>query len=257
MKLDHVALATRDASGPLDVLAGELGGTILSGGHALGFRPMQVFLGDDTGGMKVELLEPWEPEQNDFLERFVARHGAGPHHLTFKVVDLEATIEHVRSLGYSPVGIDLADPQWQEAFLTPTEAHGTVVQLAQSNAALASPIDEYRFAAEHGPGGDPVWWRAPAHRAETPTFLRRVVLRTPTLPAALDFFGGLLEGETVEEGSAEQGAGWAELAWSSGGRIRLEEHAGATPGVDRLELEGPGDPRELTLAGARFVIRPS
>jgi methylmalonyl-CoA/ethylmalonyl-CoA epimerase len=252
MKLDHVALATRDASGPLDVLAGELGGTILSGGHALGFRPMQVFLGDDTGGMKVELLEPWEPEQHDFLERFVLRHGAGPHHLTFKVADLEATIEHVRSSGYSPVGINLADPQWQEAFLPPKEAHGTVVQLAQSNATLATPIDEYRFAAEHGSGGDPVWWRAPAHRAETPTFLRRVVLRTPALPAALDFFAGLLQGEAVGAGDA-----WTELAWSTGGHVRLEEHAGATPGIDRLELEGPGEPRELTLAGTRLVIRPA
>ncbi len=260
MKLDHVALATRDASDPLAVLAGDLGGTILSGGHALGFRPMQVFLGDDTGGMKVELLEPWEPEQNDFLERFVTRHGAGPHHLTFKVVDLEATIEHVRSLGYSPVGINLADPQWQEAFLSPNEAHGTVVQLAQSNATLASPIDEYRFAAEHGPGGDPVWWRPPAHRAETPTFLRRVVLRTPALPAALDFFAGILDGQIVDQEAGQEAgleAGWAELAWSSGGHVRLEEQPGTMPGVDRLELEGPGDSRELTIAGTRLLIRPA
>ena len=102
MKLDHVALATRDVAGPLDTLVGELGGLVLSGGHGVGFRPMQVFLGDDRGGMKVELLEPWEPERNDFLERFVARHGAGPHHLTFKVPDLAAAIEDVRAAGYYP-----------------------------------------------------------------------------------------------------------------------------------------------------------
>jgi methylmalonyl-CoA/ethylmalonyl-CoA epimerase len=252
MKLDHVALAARDASGPLDVLVRELGGTILSGGHATGFRPMQVFLGDPSGGMKVELLEPWDAARHDFLDRFLTRHGPGPHHLTFKVTDLEATIEQVRGAGYTPVGIDLADPQWQEAFLQPREAHGTVVQLAQSNATLASPLAEYGFAAEHGPSGDPAWWVTPASRADVPTFLRRVVLRTRELSPTLDFFGGLLGGDAVAKGE-----GWVELAWSTGGHIRLEEHADTAPGIDRLELEGPGARRELTLAGTRLVIGPA
>jgi len=249
MKLDHVALATRDASGPLDVLVGELGALVLSGGHSLGFRPMQVFLGDATGGMKVELLEPWEPERNDFLERFVARHGAGPHHLTFKVPDLAAAIEDVRAAGYSPVGIDLTDPQWREAFLAPGEAHGTVVQLAESNAPLTSPLEEYRFAVQHGPGGAPVWWSEPPPRAAAPTFLRRVVVRTPSLSATLDFFAGVLKGETVATGPD-----WAELAWSGGGCLRIEERDDAPRGIDRLELEGPGPARDLMIAGTRCVI---
>jgi len=249
MKLDHVALATHDASGPLDTLVGELGGLVLSGGHGVGFRPMQVFLGDDRGGMKIELLEPWEPERNDFLERFVTRHGPGPHHLTFKVSDLATTIEDVRAFGYSPVGIDLTDPQWREAFLAPSEAHGTVVQLAESNAPLTSPLDEYRFAARHGSSGEPVWWPEPPTRASVPTFLRRVVLRTPSLPATLDFFAGVLQGETVGTGP-----GWTELTWPGDGHLRIEERRGATPGIDRLELEGPGPTRELTIAGTRFVV---
>jgi catechol 2,3-dioxygenase-like lactoylglutathione lyase family enzyme len=212
---------------------------------------MQVFLGDPSGGMKVELLEPWDTAQHDFLERFVTRHGPGPHHLTFKVSDLETTIEQVRAAGYTPVGINLVDPQWQEAFLQPKEAHGTVVQLAQSNATLASPRAEYEFAAEHGPGGDPAWWTTPASRAEVPTFLRRVVLRTPRLSPTLDFFGGILEGETVAKGDD-----WVELAWSSGGHVRIEEHPDASAGIDRLELEGPGPRRELTVAGAVLLINP-
>jgi catechol 2,3-dioxygenase-like lactoylglutathione lyase family enzyme len=251
MKLDHVALATRDASGPLGVLVGQLGGHVLSGGHAPGFRPMQVFLGDDRGGMKIELLEPWEPERNDFLDRFLTRHGPGAHHLTFKVADLEATIRQLRAAGYSPVGIDLTDPQWQEAFLAPKEAHGTVVQLAQSNAVLTTPLEEYRFALEHGPGGEPVWWEAPP-RAEATTRLRRVVLRTPDLGPTLEFFGGLLGGDPMAQGN-----GWAELEWSTGGRIRIEERGGAAPGIDRLELDGTGPSREVTIAGTRLVIAPA
>ena len=58
----------------------------MMGGENVGFRSYQVRLGDAVDGMTIELLEPWHPERFDFLERFVARHGAGPHHLTFKVV---------------------------------------------------------------------------------------------------------------------------------------------------------------------------
>lgn len=257
MKLDHVALATRDVSGPLDVLVSQLGGLVISGGHSVGFRTMHVFLGDTTGGMKVELLEPWEPERNDFLERFVAGHGAGPHHLTFKVEDLAATIEDVRAGGYTPVGVNLADPRWREAFLTPKEAHGTVVQLAESNELLASPLEEYRHAAEHGPRGEPVWWPEPPPRAEMPTFLRRVVLRTPSLPATLELFAELLHGETVAAGDD-----WTELVWPGDGHLRIEKQADAPPGIDRLELQGgrrhrDGPRRELTVAGARLVIDPA
>jgi methylmalonyl-CoA/ethylmalonyl-CoA epimerase len=252
MKLDHVALATPDASEPLDVLVGDLGALVLSGGHGVGFRPMQVFVGDDRGGMKIELLEPWDVERNDFLERFITRHGSGPHHLTFKVPDLAEAIDDVRAAGYSPVGIDLTDPVWMEAFLTPKEAHGTVVQLAQSNAPLTSPLEEYRFATEHGAGGDPMWWPDPPPRAAEPSFLRRVVLRTQSLPATREFFTGVLGGETVATGRD-----WTELTWPGDGHLRIEEQPDASPGIDRLELEGPGPAREITVAATRLVVSPA
>jgi catechol 2,3-dioxygenase-like lactoylglutathione lyase family enzyme len=248
MHLDHVALATRDAGAPLRTLAGELGATILSGGHSIGFRPMQVFMGDASGGMKIELLEPWEHERNDFLERFLVRHGEGPHHLTFKVDDLVAAIARVEAAGCSPIGVDLTEPIWREAFIAPAEAHGTVVQLAESNASLKLPLDEYEWAREHGPSGEPVWW-PPVERGGGPTILRRVVLATPDLDATRAFFGGLLQGEVADEGEA-----WVELGWASGARLRLEASADGVRGIDRLELDG-AEPRDLVVAGARLVVR--
>lgn len=252
MRFDHVALATRDATPALAVLVGELGGTALSGGLGPGFRPMQVFLGDDAGGMKVELLEPWQIESNDFLERFLTRHGDGPHHLTFKVPDLAAAVDEARARGFAPVGIDLSDPEWREAFLPPREAHGTVVQLAESNLATGLPLDEYRHAAAHGPFGEEQWWTVPDQQAERATVLRRVVLRAPVLEPALTFFGGFLEGATVDAGP-----GWAELSWPGDGRVRIEEQPDAVPGVDRLELDGDGPRRDLTVARTRLVVTPA
>jgi catechol 2,3-dioxygenase-like lactoylglutathione lyase family enzyme len=250
--LHHVALATRDPARVLVPLVGELGGTLMGGGENLGFRSYQVRLGDAVEGMTVEILEPWHPERFDFLERFMARHGEGPHHLTFKVPDLAATLERVRTAGYTPVGVSLADPRWKEAFLQPREAHGTVVQLAQAD---GSPFPDYaaefESARTDGPHGEPVWWPEPPAPAAAPGVLRRVVMETPHLDAALGFFAGVLGG-TVDAGASD-GDGAVELAWPGAGRVRLEAAPGARPGIVRLDLDGPA-PRELTVAGTRLVV---
>lgn len=253
MDLDHVALATRDVTDALDILVGELGGVVLFGGHSVGFRPMQVRVGDATEGMNVELLEPWAVDQNDFLERFVARHGPGPHHLTYKVDDLETTLERVRSAGYRPVNVDVSDPDWKEAFLHPREAHGTVVQLAEAHGDWGTLAEQIVRVREHGPHGHPRWWPDPPPPGESAGFLRRVVISTPSLTATLGFFAGLLQGNEVAGGE-----GWFELAWAGGARVKLEHRPGQPPGIDRLEADviGDGPLGERVVAGTRLVLEP-
>jgi catechol 2,3-dioxygenase-like lactoylglutathione lyase family enzyme len=258
--LDHVALATRDAGPPLTVLVAELGATVLSGGLAVGYRPMQVHVGDADSGMKVELLEPWRTEENDFLARFVDRHGEGPHHLTFKVDDLEAMLARVDEAGLTAVGIDLSYPVWMEAFLQPKDAHGTVVQLAESSLPSTSPLDDYAYVAEQGTrlmegeGGEQ-WWPDTPPRASDRSYLRRIVMATPNLAATTSFFTGLLEG-TEQAGGKANGNEWLEVTWAGGGCIRLEARDDRPPGIDRLEVEGPGPARELVVAGARVAVNP-
>ena len=243
--LDHIALAAPDTSDALRFLTGDLGGTILFGGQAIGFRPMQVWLGSREGdGMPVELLEPWAVDQNDFLARFVDRHGAGPHHLTFKVPSLADALVRVRGAGFHPVNIDLSDPEWKEAFLMPREAHGTVVQLAESNGHPETRKELLDYVAENGANMHPRWWVDPAPATGHGT-LRRVVMRTPSLPSALGFFAGVLQGDVEAETPTS-----ADLVWPRGGRVRLELSAEA-PGVDRLEVIGLA--AERTVIGTRFT----
>jgi methylmalonyl-CoA/ethylmalonyl-CoA epimerase len=245
--LDHIALAAADTSDALRFLTGQLGGTVIFGGRSYGFRPMQVWVGDESGdGMPIELIEPWLPERNDFLARFVARHGAGPHHLTFKVPDLVATIERMRSAGFSPVNIDLTDPDWKEAFVMPREAHGTVVQLAQTTHDFGTRAEHLAHVRDYGPRQDPKWWVDPEPSTAPLAKLRRVVLRTPSVSSALGLFGGLLRGEVVEESET-----FTELIWPGGARLRLVADGEGAPGVDRLEIEGLTEP--ITLIGTRFA----
>jgi catechol 2,3-dioxygenase-like lactoylglutathione lyase family enzyme len=249
--LDHIALATRDVKPALDLFVGELGGLVLFGGHAAGFRPMQVRLGDVDAGMNVELLEPWDVETNDFLARFLDRHGDGPHHLTFKVDDLEASLERVRASGFQPIGIDLSDPEWKEAFLHPREAHGTVVQLAESHHEFSSRADLLAHVRERGPNAHPKWWPDPPPPGSRRGFLRRVVIGTPSLTATLGFFAGMLGGQEIRAGE-----GWVELVWPGDGRVKLEHRPGQPPGVDRLEADVDGDAGAVVVAGTRLLLEP-
>jgi methylmalonyl-CoA epimerase len=126
LELDHVAVAVRSIKEALRLYRDALGGEYLMGADGGDtWRWVQVCF---PGGGKVELLEPLG---DGFLSRFLDRHGEGMHHMTFKTDDIRAAIAHVEGLGYELVDVSLDDPHWKEAFLRPTRAHGTLIQLAQ------------------------------------------------------------------------------------------------------------------------------
>ena len=251
MYLDPVAVATRDAQPVLDTLVGDLGGTVIVGGHAVGFAPIHVRMGDGTDGMTIEILEPFAVEQSDFLERFLQARGEGVHHLTLKATDLRAELERLLAAGFSPVNVSVDDPNWKELFLTPKEAHGTVVQLTEGGHLFSTFAEQFEHAREHGPWVQPRWWSDPPPRAETPTFLHRIVVRTPALDDTVAFYTDFL-GATVDRETEES----VDVVWGDRGRVGLELDRVEAPGVARLELVGPGPARRLTLAGTELVIEP-
>ncbi len=247
MELDHVAIATHDATPIIATLVTQLGATVLYGGNNAGFRPMQMRVGDIERGMTVEVLEPWDTEKNDFLARFLARHGEGPHHMTFKVHGIEDHLERLQAEGFVPASVNFSNPMWKEMFLHPRETFGTVIQLAEMGAELWSRDDAIRTAMTQGPDGTPMWWEAPPPRSERVDYLERVVLHVPDLDPAKDFFGRVLRGEVT--GSD---AGSVDVLWpTSGARVRLEQRDGP-PGVDRLDVDAAGAARIIEVGGTRF-----
>lgn len=204
--LDHVAVAYERSADPWARYGGDLPAEWVGGGVSIGFSSAQVRF---ANGMKVEALAPHRADENDFLRRFLDRSGPGPHHLTFKVPDIEAAIAAARDHGYEPVGVDLRDPGWKEAFLHPKQACGIVVQLAQS----AGDWDE--------PGHSPL----PPPRVAERARLERIVHVVADGDEATALFGGLLGGA----------AGDGDLRWPGGGRIELRQ---AEPGSSDEEWLG-------------------
>jgi len=215
--LDHVAHAVPRWQEVWGRYAVGFGAEWSSGGPGLGFAPAQLRFGN---GARVEVLMPHATETNDFLARFLEHSGPGPHHVTFKVPDLEVAIGRARQHGFEPIGIDVSDPEWMEAFIHPKQASGVVVQLAQQSVAWTSaPPEDYPTTRRpRSDGSGPV----------PPGAFLRVTHAVADLDAAAALFVGLLDAQ-VADGGAGGGLRWMELAWPGPLGIRL------------VAPEGPGD----------------
>ena len=134
IQLDHIAIALPRIADAPAVLVDVLGGVPERSRPAGGFRWASWTFAD---GSVIEILEPAGPD--GFLHRFLAAHGRGVHHVTFKVPDLALVCRRAEIHGYDIVGRDESDPSWKEAFLHPKQALGIVVQLVES--ASAPPRD--------------------------------------------------------------------------------------------------------------------
>ncbi len=201
--LDHVAVAVEGWADAWPRYAVELGGAWSSGGLNVGFGPAQLRY---ANGARVEILQPFRPQDNPFLRRFLDRHGPGPHHLTFKVPDLAEALDLARDAGLAPLGVDLSSPDWKEAFLHPRQATGIVVQLAQADHAWESPAPE----------------GFPAARRDPPASLLRVTHAAAELGAGLALFEGLLGGRRVREGGApDRTWDFVDLEWPGPPALRL------------------------------------
>ena len=126
-----------------------------------------------------------------------------PDHFNFIVSDIEATLARIRALGIEPVGVNLDNPSWKEAFLHPRSAHGIVIQVAQQD-------------------GDPDT-RAPRDLPEPgpPTRFDLIEHHVSDLDGATRLFREALDGQLA---SRTEDA--AELTWPGGRRLRLVRQNG-------------------------------
>lgn len=127
MRLDHVGVATDDATGLVELFTELLDASV---DHEESFDGMEiVFL--DAEGSELELLEPVGEEGP--VARFLKRNGPGLHHLAFRVDDVAASLETATAMG-----IDLIDESprpgargHRVAFLHPRSCGGILVELVE------------------------------------------------------------------------------------------------------------------------------
>ena len=164
----------------LDSLVGELGGTVLSAATASASGRMQVRLGDDDRGHEHRAARAVGRRAERLpraLPRPPRRRPAPPH------VQGRRPRGDARARAQPPATRPSASTSptrsGRRRSSIPREAHGTVVQLAESHRRLGHAGRASRArAASDGANGQPHVVAGPAARRPTgPRFLRRVVMR--------------------------------------------------------------------------------
>jgi hypothetical protein len=216
----------------------ELGAVPVAGEALEEFRYLLLYVGTVQAGSRLELIEP--AATGGFLARFLQRHGAGTHHITFTVPDLRSTVAQVRDLGATVVGEEYTNSSWREAFLMPDDKHGVVIQLAQTDFDYPPPaelLDTNRrdvqvFPSSYG-ATEPLWWTSlwDTPRGE-PVVLGATHLASTDLDYTRDLFGGLLGADVSRT------ADGFTLVWPGGS---VQVHRGDRPGVQSVDLHGAGE----------------
>jgi len=212
IELDHLAVASRDLTEFFPRFAGDLGGGWVGMAPDEDFSFAQLRFGN---GPRLEMLEPREDADDDFLWRFLDRSGPGPHNVTFNVPDLHAVVGKLTEAGYDPVRVREDGAESAEAILHPKEATGVVVRLLE---------------VPPGPPITPVpeGVTVPPARVNHAAHLDWIGHVVASLDDALRLFAGILDGVETKRGDSDSfglGARWVELEWPVGGRIRFFEPA--------------------------------
>lgn len=136
-RFDHVALAVRDLPRAVALFHDVLGLEFVGGGDnpELRVRAIQLRAPD---GVKIELLSPLTPDS--YLAAYLDRKGEGFHHLTAWVADVGAAAATLDWAGYGTVDTSTGRASWQETFVRPSFAFGTLVQLVRAAVPWTQPL---------------------------------------------------------------------------------------------------------------------
>jgi len=129
-RIDHVGIAVSDKAAAesflTDILSARkiMDESWVYGGQEFNWA---YFLIGEQG--MVELISSSDP--GNFINRFIEKRGEGLHHVTLQVEDLEEAVRFLESKGVKVVDVNMENPLWKEAYISPRSAFGVLIQLAE------------------------------------------------------------------------------------------------------------------------------
>ncbi|MDA1266474.1 MAG: methylmalonyl-CoA epimerase [Planctomycetota bacterium] len=131
--LHHVAIAVPDLAGARELYEGALGLTATEIEHVPDQQVNVLVL--FAGTQRIELVEP--AAEDSPISKFLARRGAGLHHLAWRVDDLVAALAHLSALGVRLIHDTPREGSHgtRVAFLHPKATGGVLMELVEDPAA--------------------------------------------------------------------------------------------------------------------------
>jgi methylmalonyl-CoA epimerase len=134
-RLDHIGIAVKNLAEARRFFEDILGAKLMYSAESVeaGYKLCEL----ELGGVTFELLEPLGPN-GEFLRKFMARRGEGMHHVTFNAPNSKEKAAELKAKGVRVVGETEWSPTSYEAFISPTSAHGVLIQIGSGYPTLAN-----------------------------------------------------------------------------------------------------------------------
>jgi methylmalonyl-CoA/ethylmalonyl-CoA epimerase len=130
-RLDHASLAVRDIDRALAFFQRYFATRMVRpkamSGSSSDFMLAQL----DVAGLKLEFIQTPElgAVGNDFVGRFIARHGEGLHHIALDLEEFEGALKRMKESGIRIVDERVNRHGRRQFFISPRSAFGTLIQV--------------------------------------------------------------------------------------------------------------------------------
>ncbi|MCG2819042.1 MAG: VOC family protein [Actinomycetia bacterium] len=130
MGIDHVGVAVKDKERASRFLTEVLGARkVLDEPWEYRGQEFNWAYFDIGAGGRIELISSTDPDS--FINQFIEKRGEGMHHVTLQVENLMEAVEDLRSKGVTVLDVNTENPHWKEAFISPRDSFGVLIQIAE------------------------------------------------------------------------------------------------------------------------------
>lgn len=213
-EIDHVAIAVPDRNPAIFRFVNELGAGIVASGRRSGSTIDQLKF---RNGNKLEILGPdLQHKLGNRMVDFLDKYGSTIHHVTLNVQSVATAVQILEENGINAVGVSVSDKHYQEAYISPKDTGGILVQLSWKD------VDDEGWAKRHG--------HVPTvHSVNASEFIGlRVVVEQPDLSANR----WAVFGARIEAGKNSYTANWGN------GSLSIEFTCGQSVGEQILLFGG-------------------
>lgn len=138
MGIDHVGVAVKDKERASRFLTEVLGARkVLDEPWEYRGQKFNWAYFDVGAGGRIELISSTDPDS--FINQFIEKRGEGMHHVTLQVENLMEAVEDLRSKGVTVLDVNTENPHWKEAFISPRDSFGVLIQIAEFDEDYWSP----------------------------------------------------------------------------------------------------------------------
>jgi methylmalonyl-CoA epimerase len=140
--LDHIGIAVQDVDAALAFYRDALGLEVEAPEDVTTQRVRARHI--PVGGPRLELLEA--TSSDSAIAKYIEKRGPGLHHITLRVEDIHAALDHLKARGIRLVDSEPRPGAEQAlvAFIHPSAAHGVLVELKQAALSTAGPVLEVK-----------------------------------------------------------------------------------------------------------------